>query len=102
MTPELIQEATLQLEYSTKYNIWSNPKRPDDTQDYECEYCGRKCGKSPLYVHINTDGTCIPNWITETILESCGYQTHGCFPIGQSCAKKLFGKDIDLYTIKTL
>ncbi len=81
-----------------KVNIWSNPNRPDDVQSNECEYCGKKCGKNPLYFHINTEGTILPNTVSETDLDSVGMQSQGCFAIGRGCAKKLFGNKLELYT----
>ena len=83
-------------------NIWSHPIRNSEkwegTQSNECEYCGKKCGKTPLYVHIMTSGICVPNDITEKDIERIGEQSQGCFPIGSTCAKKLFGKQVDKYT----
>lgn len=83
-----------------KVDIWSNPKRPssEDMQDNCCEYCGKKHGASPLFVHINTSGTILPNTVSEEDLEIVGMQSQGCFALGSTCAKKLFGKKIDLYT----
>lgn len=81
-----------------KVDIWSNPKRPD-SNDIQggCEYCGRKCGKNPIFVHINTDGTILPNTITEDDLDVVGMQSQGCWPLGKGCAKKLFGDRLPLY-----
>jgi len=83
-----------------KVNIWSNPNRPGCTQTNECEYCGKKLGKNPLYVHINTSGTIIPNDVTEEELSLAGFESQGCFPIGQNCAKKLFGNKVKEYCNK--
>lgn len=83
-----------------KVDIWSNPNRPDDTQVDECEYCGKKLGKNPLCAHINIDGTIIPIDITEADLNLVGMESQGCFPIGQNCAKKLFGSKINEYCRK--
>ena len=84
------------LEYSKKYNLWSNPNKKEIIYNDEekCEYCGKKLGNNRLFVHITTDGVCLPNSIN--IID----QSQGCFPIGSECAKKLFGKDLDKYTIK--
>ena len=80
-------------------DIWSNPKRPDvnDIPENGCEYCGKKCGKNPIYVHINTNGTILPNDITEDDLDVVGMQTQGCWPLGNGCAKKLFGTKLSDY-----
>ncbi len=84
------------------YNIWSHPKRKatDPIMGDECEYCLRKCGKNPLYVHITIDGTIIPNEITEKDLKLVKEESQGCFPIGITCAKNLFGGDLEKYTFK--
>lgn len=83
-----------------KVNLFDNPNRPEDTiQTDECEYCGKKLGKNPLYVHINTDGTILPNDITEEDLVQVGMQSQGCFPIGQNCAKNLLGDKLKDYAI---
>jgi hypothetical protein len=97
MTPERELELRAILEYSRKYNIWGNPKRPDVTDTCNCEYCGKKCGGSPLQVHITYEGTCLPNDVTRDEINEIE-QSQGCWNIGNSCAKKLFGKDIDKYT----
>jgi hypothetical protein len=82
-----------------KVNIWSNSKRPDDVNG-GCEYCGKAHGKNPLYVHITVAGLIVPNSITEEDLKQVGEESQGCFPIGSTCAKKLFGSNINLYTSK--
>jgi hypothetical protein len=81
-------------------NIWSNPKRKQTTQCNECEHCGRKVGKNPLFVHIMTSGLIVPNGITEVDISSIGEESQGCFPIGNGCAKKMFGLKIDTYTFR--
>lgn len=81
-----------------KVDIWSNPKRPDDVDTNCCEYCGKKCGSNPLYVHVSTRGTILPNDITEEDLALVGMESQGCFPLGNSCAKKLFGDKVNQYT----
>ena len=81
-------------------DIWSNPKRPDSTQIDECEHCGKKVGKNPLHVHIATSGIIMPNGITEEDIAKVGEQSQGCFPIGNGCAKKLFGNKIEQYTFR--
>lgn len=85
-------------------DIFSSPQRMKDswegTQSDECEYCGKKCGENPLHVHIMTTGICVPNDITEEDIAQIGQQSQGCFPIGNGCAKKLFGKQIEKYTIR--
>ena len=86
-----------------KVDIWSNPKRPDSNAIQNgCEYCGKKHGSNPLYVHINTNGIILPNSITEDDLNEVGMESQGCWALGSGCAKKLFGDKIDLYTIKDL
>ena len=86
------------LDDSRKYNIWSNPKRKETTDTCDCEYCGRKCGKTPLTVHVTVRGTCLPNDFTIEELESIGEESQGGWSIGSECAKKLFGKDLERYT----
>lgn len=81
-----------------KVDIWSNPNRPTTIQENHCEYCGKKLGKYPLYVHVTIEGTILPNTVSETDLDLVGMQSQGCFPIGSGCAKKLLGNKIDLYT----
>jgi len=83
-----------------QFDIWSNPKRPSGIQSDECEHCGRKVGKNPLYVHIMITGIIVPNGISEEDIESVGEQSQGCFPIGNGCAKKMFGKELDNYTFR--
>lgn len=95
-TKEEIKAAVEKLQIS----IWSNPKRPSNTQVDECEHCGRKVGKNPLYVHIMTSGIIVPNGITEDDIEKIDEQSQGCFPLGNGCAKKLFGKEVDNYTFR--
>jgi len=89
------------LQYSRKYNIWSNPKRPDDVQTDCCEFCGKKTGKNPLAVHVTFAGTCLPNEITEDEINTVE-QSQGRFNIGINCAKTMFGSDIDHYTSKLI
>ena len=83
-----------------KVDLWSNPKRPNCPQVDECEYCGKKLGKNPLYVHVMTNGIIVPNDINEEDINKIGEQSQGCFPIGQGCAKKLFGNQVSNYTVK--
>ena len=80
-------------------DIWGNPQRPDDMILDACEYCGRKHGKDPLMFHVNTDGTILPNTITEEDLQQVGMESQGAFPIGRTCAKKLFGNRLHLYAL---
>lgn len=84
-----------------QFNLWSNPNRPADTQVDECEHCGKKLGANPLFVHITTGGIIVPNDISETDLALIGEQSQGCFPIGQTCAKKLLGKFVNEYATKS-
>lgn len=82
-------------------SIWSHPNRHKiQPQVDECEHCGGKLGKNPLHVHIMTTGVIVPNGILEEHIEKYGEQSQGCFPIGQGCAKKLFGKEVDKYTFR--
>ena len=82
-------------------DIWSNPNRPDSTiQADECEYCGRVVGENPLHVHISTSGIVMPTGISAEDLEKVGEESQGCFPIGNGCAKKLFGNKIEQYTFR--
>jgi len=94
-TEELMQI----LKDSRKFNIWSNPKRPDDTQIGCCEYCGRSTGKNPRYVHVTFQRTCLPNEVTEAEINTVE-QSQGGFIIGSNCAKNIFGSLIDKYTTK--
>lgn len=86
------------LDESRIYNIWDNTDRPGDIESGCCEYCGKKHGKSPLMVHVTYRGTCVPNDITEDDLRLVGEESQGCWAIGSTCAKKLFGKNIKKYT----
>lgn len=88
----------LKAVYKFPVDIWANPKRKKQTQSDECEHCGKKVGKNPLYAHIMTNGIIVPNDITEKDIDLIGEESQGCFPLGNGCAKKLFGKKIDKYT----
>lgn len=92
------QKALLKTINEFKVDLWGNPKRPDDVQENCCEHCGKPLGKNPLYVHVNTNGTILPNGVQEEDLPGIGMQSQGCFPIGINCAKKLLGKKLPLYT----
>jgi len=81
-------------------SIWSNPKRKSGTQSNDCEYCGKKAGKNPLYVHIMTNGIMVPRKIKEKHLEKIGQQSQGCFPIHDECAEKVFGGAVDTYCFR--
>lgn len=88
-------------------NIWSNPKRPSDIQENQCECCGRKLGKNPRYVHITVMGVIVPNDITEEHLAEAAkyddkYTSQGAFPLGSTCVKNLLGDKIDEYSVKSL
>ena len=85
---------------SIEYNLFNNPNRPDYIKDGCCEYCGKKLGNNPLFVHITVDGTCVPNNLTEELVNLVD-QSQGCFPIGSNCAKQIFGKKIKEYTSKS-
>lgn len=81
-----------------KVDIWSNPNRPDSNDIQNgCEYCGRPHGNNPIMVHINTDGTILPNSITEEDLDLVGMESQGCWALGSNCAKKLFGSRLKNY-----
>ena len=54
-------------------------------------------GKLLPLVHITYEGTCLPNDVTREEIDTVE-QSQGSWNIGRSCAKKLFGKDIDKYT----
>jgi len=81
-------------------DIWSNPKRRSQTQSNDCEYCGKKAGKNPLYVHIMTSGIIVPTKIKEKHIDKIGQQSQGCFPIHDECAKSIFGDIVDRYTFR--
>lgn len=49
--------------------------------DALCYCCGRKVGKNPFYMHVDTDWTIIDR-NDETS------DSQGCFPIGSTCAHK--------------
>lgn len=89
-------------------NIWSHPKGPrggKDECDNVCEHCGKhsKDGDGQ-YFQILTSGVIIPNAIDEPIIwdlynmKKIKDQPQGCFSIGSTCAKKLLGKEIELYS----
>ena len=53
------------LTRSRKFNIWSNAKTYNKSTGIgDCEYCGKKVGENPLYVHVTYKGTCLPNSLT--------------------------------------
>ena len=55
-----------------------------------CICCGRKVGENPKYVHMNTCGKVLALWIDEEFCaELTGWDSQGCFPIGNECAKKI-------------
>jgi hypothetical protein len=81
-------------------SIWSNPKRKSQRQANDCEYCGKKASKNPLYVHIMTNGIIVPRKIQEKHIEKIGQQSQGCFPIHDECAKTLFGDSVDRYAFR--
>lgn len=81
-------------------DIWSNPKRKSTTQSCDCEYCGKKTAKNPLYVHIMINGIIVPKKIKEKHLEKIGQQSQGCFPIHDECAKIIFGDGVENYCFK--
>ena len=96
-----IEELKETLKNSRKFNIWNNPKTKGKSTEFDnCEYCGKKVGKNPLYVHVTYVGTCLPNDVTEEEINQVE-ESQGCFPIGPECAKLLFGSEILKYT-KTL
>ncbi len=88
------------LAISRKFNIWDNPKRPNEVQEGCCEYCGKKHGKTPFMVHVTILGTCVPNNITEEDLSRVNEESQGGWAIGSTCAKKLFGEKILEYCTK--
>ncbi len=89
-------------------DIWSHPKGArggkDDQFDNLCEYCGKhsKDGEGN-YFQILTSGIIIPNHIKEKIiwdlfnLNLIEGQPQGGFAIGNTCAKKLLGKNLNYY-----
>lgn len=94
------QKALLKSINEFVVDIWSNPNRPDCVQMNCCEYCGKPLGKNPLYVHVNTSGTILPNDVQAEDLPGIDMESQGAFPIGMNCAKKLLGKKLSLYTVK--
>ena len=60
----------------------------------QCICCGKlmKEGEK-LYVHMNTIGQVVnPEIVTdENCEELTGFESQGCFPVGNSCAKKMKG-----------
>lgn len=65
--------------------------KKEDVGDVErCICCGRKVGENPKYVHMNTCGKVLAPWIDEEFCaELTGWDSQGCFPIGNECAKKI-------------
>jgi len=65
--------------------------KKEDVGDVErCICCGRKVGENPKYVHMNTCGKVLALWIDEEFCaELTGWDSQGCFPIGNECAKKI-------------
>lgn len=77
--------------------LYESPKREQNEKKYrilsgnQCICCMQpmKEGET-LQVHMNINWVCVHNSITE---EECkqktGAESQGCFPIGNSCAKKM-------------
>jgi hypothetical protein len=59
----------------------------------QCICCGKPMKKGErLYVHMNIDWVAVnPSIPTEDFLSITGAESHGCFPIGNDCAKKMKG-----------
>ena len=66
-----------------KYGLSSN----------QCICCGKPMKEGEkLYVHMNTDWMAVhPSIKEDQCLELTGAESQGCFPIGNSCAKKMSG-----------
>jgi hypothetical protein len=86
------------LTRSRQFNIWANPKAYNKvTRVGDCEYCGKKVGANPLYVHVTYTGTCLPNSVTAEEINDVE-ESQGSFAIGSGCAKQLFGSELSNYT----
>jgi len=78
--------------------LYESPQREQNLEKYghetnQCICCGKpmKDGEK-LYVHMNTDWVAVNPVITEeNCKEETGAESQGCFPIGNSCAKKMLG-----------
>lgn len=83
-------------------NIWDDPKRfkINTCQTDECEHCGKKLGKNPLYVHIMTNGIIVPKEIKEEDIKKIGQESQGCFALTDKCAEQLFGDVLDRYAFR--
>jgi hypothetical protein len=78
--------------------LYESPNREMNLDKYghitnQCICCGKPMLKSEkLYVHMNTNWVAVNPTIDESkFKELTGAESQGCFPIGNSCAKKMLG-----------
>jgi hypothetical protein len=78
--------------------LYESPKKDENLEKYghlinQCICCGKpmKDGEK-LFVHMNEDWFAVhPGITTEDCEKYTGAKSQGCFPIGNSCAKKMTG-----------
>lgn len=70
-----------------------NEKKYGITDGNQCICCSKPLkDKDTLHVHMNTNWEAVSPTIDEkNFVELTGYESQGCFPIGNDCAKKMLG-----------
>ena len=78
--------------------LYESPMREANLEKYgeqsnQCICCGKPMKEGEkLYVHMNTDWVAVHPSINEAdCMKMTGAESQGCFPIGNSCAKKMLG-----------
>lgn len=78
--------------------LYESPVKERNMKKYghltdQCICCGKPMKQdSKLYVHMNTKWEAVNPTISESECEAItGYESQGCFPIGNDCAKKMLG-----------
>ena len=78
-----LYESPMKERNEDKYGLISN----------QCICCGKPMKKGEaLFVHMNEDWKAVdPSISVDQCLESTGFHSQGCFPVGNDCAKKMKG-----------
>ena len=78
--------------------MYESPQKEQNMEKYgeitnQCICCGKPMKEGEkLFVHMNLAGLAVHPSITEdNCIELTGYQSMGCFPIGNNCARKMKG-----------
>jgi len=78
--------------------LYESPMKERNEEKYgllveQCICCGKPMKEGPkLYVHMNTGWEAVHPSVSEKECEALtGYESQGCFPIGNDCAKKMKG-----------